>query len=847
MHKIVYFEMMGLKRLVKRGIGKIVYTPQHSTQVIIGSNGSGKSSLLKEMSALPAKSTDYTKTGHKIIHIETQHGLFKLSSHFSPKQVHSFIFNDEELNPGGTMPVQKELVRKHFNLTEKIHRLLLGKVGFTTMRSEEKKEWFTLLNPTSLNYPLQIYAKIKEAYRDITGALKLQKNRLTLETNKTIDADEEQRLKYDLHHAKIFLMDLFNQKPHLTTTLHETDNLITQHNQTLSHLVVEYQLLLKKLKGNPYKDNFTPYEELESEKITLEVTLRHTRERISQCYDRITKLEEERQTLEGMNGKDLGQIEVERLIVQQKMNELDRLLQTATIRPQYRDVKEIDAIIHLIENIDTPLIALLVDLPINPDRRYNSEYLRHLEVTHKERSVLIEALNQDTTSLAKQLKEYEEIAKHNLTECPNCNHQWVRDYDSNAHQTLMDKHKRLLSQLESEKQLLLALEPELETVRQYGKVIYEYRRFVNTYPKLSPLWSYVESSGLLYENPSKITTVLHGYKDTLHTLAQYHLESIKYEELNSLHKKLKETQSQNLTDIQCQIEKSNHELHTLNMTLHRTQLSLGHLRTYSEMLVKFDALTKQIDVVSADRRNQYEEHIRLLHRDMINHLIQETQLRITQIEHQLSRIHSQKEIIAHIEKEIVQLEDKEQYLKLALQSMSPVDGLIAKGSYGFINTFISQMNHFIKKIWLTPLELSPLEVSEDNEIELDYTFSAKIHDGVVPDINECSRGESEIINIAFVIVAMHYLGMSEYPLYLDEFASNMDPKHKDSAFHAMIHLMGNSRFSQLFIVSHFEKFYSSMKNNDTIVFCSENVYIPDTLKYNSVISFFDYNEGTHNV
>ena len=642
-------------------------------------------------------------------------------------------------------------------------------------------------------------------------------------------------------------MRLFDEKPQLTSTLHETDKLISHHNQTLSHLAVEYQVLLKKLKGNPYKDNFTPQEELESEKITLEVSLRQTKERIAECYNNITKLEDERQTLEGMNGRDLGQVEVERLMSQQRIKELDCLLSNAIIRPPYTDVKEIDAVIHLIESIDAPLISLLIELPPNPDRRYNSEYLRHLETTYKERSMLIESLSHQITSLSKQVKEYEEIAKHNLTECPNCNHQWVRDYDNQSHQSLVAKHAQVLKQLENEKTLLTSLEPELDKVRQYAKDIYEYRRFVSTYPRLSELWKYIESSGLLYDNPTQITTLLYNYRDVLHTLAQFHLESDKLSDLNSLYQKLKETQSQNLTDIQAQIEKLNHELHGLNMKLHHTQLSLGHLKVYSDMLAKFDALTKQIDSVTKDRAAQYEEHIRLLHRDMINHLIQETQLRITQIEHQLSRIHSQKEIITHIEKEIALLEDKEQYLKLALQSMSPVDGLIAKGSYGFINTFISQMNHFIKKIWLTPLELCPLQISEDNEIELDYTFSAKIHDGIVPDINECSRGESEIINIAFIIVAMHYLGMSEYPLYLDEFASNMDPKHKDSAFHAMIHLMGNSRFSQLFIVSHFEKFYSSMKDNDTIVFCSENVYIPDTLRYNNVISFSNHHESTENV
>ena len=844
--KITYFEMSGLKRLIKRNIHTVRYTPKHDIQVIIGSNGSGKTSLLKELSPLPAKSSDYHKEGYKIVHIDSNQGQYILSSHFSPKQKHSFVLNGEELNPGGTYPVQKELVKRYFRLDDKIQKMLLGRIDFTRMRSEEKKEWFTLLNPTSLSYPLQIYAKLKESYRDINGALKLHKNRLMAEVAKCIEESEEKRLRIELEQTKVLLHSLFEQKPQLTQTHTQVNQIILQCNDALQRLVTEYQAILKKNKNNHYVKNFTAQEELESEKIQLTVSIQDIKREITQAYQEITKLTNLKQTLEGTNGKDLGQVEVERLMVAQAIAGYKEQLDTTITMTE--SLEHVDQITSLLERIESPLLSLLVELPSNPDRQYNSNYLTQLESTYKQRTVHIEALKDSLFKLNCLLEQDERMKQHNLTECPKCNHTWVRDYDAVAHQQRIIELASLQKQLESETQLHTETLKELEAVRHYAKTFMEYKRFTQSYPQLQDFWNYVDRTKIIYENPSQISQCMRHYRCVMDIQAKYHELQSKLVDLDVLKEKLKETQSENITQIDARIEVLNDLLYKYNAKQHRLLTQLSHLDHYIDMLAKFGTLSQHITQCNQDRAKSYHEQIKLIQRDMFNHLIQETQLHISDIETQLSRIHSQKEIVTHITKEIDALEEKEQYLKVALQSMSPVDGLIAKGLYGFINTFIAQMNHFIGKIWLTPLEIMPIVANEDNEIELDYIFSAKIHDGVVPDINECSKGEAEIINRAFILVAMHYLGMTEYPLYLDEFAANMDPRHKDSAFHAIVHLMGNSQFSQLFVVSHFEKFYSSLRNSDTIVFCSENVYIPDTLKYNQVIEFSDHTlKGTCDV
>lgn len=842
MMKITYFELRGLKRLIKRGVNTIRYTPEHDIQVIVGSNGSGKTSLLKELSPLPAKSSDYTSDGYKIIHLDSSHGKCILTSHFSPKQRHSFILNDEECNPGGTFVVQKDLVKRYFNIDEKIQRLLLGRIDFTRMRSEEKKEWFTLLNPTSLSYPLQVYSKLKESHRDINGALKLLKNRLTAETHRAIDSSEEARLKQEYEYTRQFLMSLFNTKPNTTQTIHEAQSLIKTTDGHLERLVSEYHLILKKLKGNPYAENFTTEEVLDSEKLQIEINIQRTRDRITDCYSQLTQYTKQKEALVGIEDTDISQIQMKRILCDKVITDTLAKRNPLIQFPHYTNSQEIDATLSLLERIESGLLMILAELIPNPDRRYSSEYLVNLQTQYntltQKRVVDAEALHTDQL----RLTQYEEILSHNQTECPNCHHQWVRDYNESDHKSIKVRIEQQKTSLTLLTDQLLSMEKELAILTEYARVMIEYKRFTRSYPALTSLWDYIDSTGSLYSNPTQIKTHIGEYKHELSLLVTLYRAQAELKELNEIHQKLIDNKTNNINEINTQIDRLNEEIHSLNTTLHRLQQHLTQLRTYKDMYQKLSVLHTQLTTQDSTRQTHYQQYFTLLYRDMVNHLIQETQLQLTHIEQQLSRIHSQQEIIKHIEKEINDLQEKEQYLKLALQSMSPVDGLIAKGLYGFINTFISQMNSFISKIWLTPLQLQTITANEDNEIELDYVFSAKIHDGVVPDINECSKGEAEVINRAFILVAMHYLGMTDYPLYLDEFAANMDPKHKDSAFHAITHIMANSRFSQLFIVSHFEKFYSTLRNSDTVVFCSENVYIPDTLKYNRVIHFGEPNE-----
>ena len=136
--------LSGYKRLALNHINYIEFTPENKIQLILGSNGSGKSSLLKELSPLPANHIEFSKDGYKIIEILHNNSHYLLKSIFSSSgNKFYFIKNNEELNPGHTSSVYKELVKKEFNITQETHDLMTGYDKFHSMSVSERRNWFT--------------------------------------------------------------------------------------------------------------------------------------------------------------------------------------------------------------------------------------------------------------------------------------------------------------------------------------------------------------------------------------------------------------------------------------------------------------------------------------------------------------------------------------------------------------------------------------------------------------------------------------------------------------------------------------------------------------------------------
>ena len=163
--KIISLTLIGYRNFKLRQIHHFHYRPTLKTQLILGTNGSGKSSILKELSPLPAHHSDFEKEGRKEIEISHNGKHYLLQSLFGQEgNRYPFIIDGENLNPGFTVTVYKELVKEHFNYTPEVHSLLIGSIRFPTMSINDRRNWFMKISDTDYTYALKYYQKLKKVY-----------------------------------------------------------------------------------------------------------------------------------------------------------------------------------------------------------------------------------------------------------------------------------------------------------------------------------------------------------------------------------------------------------------------------------------------------------------------------------------------------------------------------------------------------------------------------------------------------------------------------------------------------------------------------------------------------------
>ena len=106
-------ELVGFEPMRHGGVSSFKADWPTTVNVLLGLNGCGKSSLLRELSPYPAKRPDYETNGKKILCLSHEGSQYKLTSDFTNRQKpHSFIRDDTELNLSGTTEVQQDLVEQ---------------------------------------------------------------------------------------------------------------------------------------------------------------------------------------------------------------------------------------------------------------------------------------------------------------------------------------------------------------------------------------------------------------------------------------------------------------------------------------------------------------------------------------------------------------------------------------------------------------------------------------------------------------------------------------------------------------------------------------------------------------
>lgn len=812
--RIISIELHKFKRLLLNNITTLTYKPDSDIQLILGTNGCGKSSLLYELSPLPAASSDYGKDGYKLIELEDRGSTFVLTSTFKSGNKHSFVKDGEEMNPGGTGAVQTELVWQEFGINKEIHELLTGRTVFTNLSPSKRREWVTKLSDVDFTYALGVFKKLKTATRDAQGALKHVKSRLVSENNKLLALGEIEELETrykELHEQINFIFE--NRDPNAEPLL----ALDEKHTSLNNELELVAFNLVKSLPTMPSGHHFRDTEAVETEFQRLKTDREVQVNLKSRIASELSDLQEMVSEYSAEGVESIDQVKEKLAKVEATIVELSKTLSKwkgfdGDARTAKRSLYE----------IKDGLSDILVNLPINEDKRYNRDALK---TKREELPKIVSEKDRLKNKLSSAERQLEHLLSLKEQQCPECNHRWVPGRSDAEKESLEKGIVVLRERIKEEEDKEASVREYIHEAEDYASAFVNLRQLVNQSIALKEFWDELLKSDALYSAPKSIVPSIYVLESDLNTLIE--LEELKKtkEHLTSLlegdsdgkqFNKVKER----MVDLENQIQE-------IILNIEKTDRQLSLIGTYKSNLDKYlhqvSEMNRLIDELSVLK----DAYIKSLREDELTRVLKAQQSELAVLQSKRNEKIALEGVIKDLELSEAELDLDHTLLSDLADELSPIDGLIAEQLKGFIQTFVTHVNQVIESVWNYELKVLPCGTESG---DLDYKFPLFVrHEGKEnnpPDISKGSEAQIDVVNFAFRLVIMSYLKLDPYPVYLDEVGSSFDEQHRLNIMRFIKSLLDTNSYSQLFMINHYAAQFGAFPQADINILDSSNISVP---------------------
>lgn len=821
--KILSLELKLYKRLALNNINHFKLDLVSPVQLILGTNGSGKSSILQELTPLPAVKDNFRKGGSKKIVISHNGKQYVLISDFSVDHPHSFLVDDVELNNGGTITVQKELVKEHFAITTEIHELLLGIERFSTMSPARRREIITKLCTADYTYAIGLYKRVQEHLNTTTGALKHAKKRLAAEMVKAMDAEEAKAIRQRISELTRESQSMYLLREVHTKPLNELKTDMYNLRSELERMCSEYRSIRRILKNNCY---FSP-EELQGELNSIQIEIGTLQNNYNELSDEFMKLSAETVEGEEMDTEEL-------LALRQKISDTktqaQRLIDTCSTGVAFARPKlakdAMDSVYELIADA-------LVQLPVNENARFSPDALNQLSETVRVRETNISDLNLQLEKVMHELARMEALLNGEKHECPKCQHNWIAGYSQSAHNAVKAKQQELGERISHAKHHLKLEQQNLKDQQEYYTKRTHVHSIIRSCPELKPAWDALIGQGLLNTSPQSAVTFLDRVRNDIRQLCMAEdLKEIYLSDMRRMeHAELAQSENFKLKkEKQKELEK---RLGYLSNAISLKQQSYDNCALTARRVKAMNALVDKIRLAGQQMGQMQQQSVLSIKNDLIDEALVQTHAELSSLTTRIASVDSHERLVADITTQIENLTQAESAAKLLQKTLSPVDGLIAEGMLGFIRQLVARMNLFISQVWTYSMEVKDCSLEEDSA-ELNYKFPVYMAEtgDTIPDVSRCSAGMVEMIDLAFRVAASQCLGLDNGPLTLDEFGKTFDEAHREAATRVIAQMMENLSYSQLFMVSHYESSWGAFYKAQVTVVDKRNITLPSGVKYN---------------
>ena len=817
--RIIELELHKYIRLAFSAVETIIYRPELDNQMIIGSNGCGKSSLLLELNPLPVAKNYMLPGGYKRIEIEHKGKLYTLLSTYGKGAKNSFIEHSEtgtqlELNEGGTALAQKILIEKIFGLNIELLRLWVGQTRFTDLAPTKRRDWILKLSGSDLDYAMKAFNVAKNMFNDAKAVDKHIAHRLGEETADIADQnridDLENQVATLTNELNGLLIQKDNSLPSPPTISLEMSRMVREFDECVAEAST-LRLVKPDFIDSTINNIHSLWEVISGYSGELKVN----REKLDELYAQKNHIEETLATLAKNGVTSTNELQA---VTNEFRQEIDAIVATTEIYSEI-DIDNIEQLNGRFLGQRNLVIEMLSTLPFNESGYYSREKLDRTKAFVTKRQNYVASANQRIGALEHQLKHYN---NSDHASCPKCEHEFVPGfgtYDSKAVEQEVTELNGKVAKVEGE---LKKAHDYIEECTDYVRQINSFRKMVSDNPDLDCLWRRLVSEGLYKVHPHSLLPVIENFSMQLENCMSINKlrENIKLNETI-----LKTLDGQSTDHKAYNSDQVKYVDNYISSAIARIQLLEDRIKVATKYYRDVDTTTKAMaraEAIRDDLAAKYDLLVRATINKAINEHIQSKQVSLASANGLLNKINKHGAVIQDLEKQKVEASDRVADTNIIMRALSPVDGLISKYIQSFLDVFIGDINDVVADIWTTDLEILTCGVDSS---DVTCKFPLSVNNGflVTPDIAESSDGQKDVINFAFRMVIAQYLGLNDYPLYLDELAPTLDEKHRENITRYINELMESNQFGQMFMISHYSANHYAFANTEVLMLDGRNI------------------------
>ena len=826
------------------GIRKIGVKYSSDIQIIIGANGCGKTSFLRQHSPFSSISSLFYAGSIKTQLIEKDGVIYRLETEFTkgtPKHHFYEEGSDENLNVGKTDTAQKKLIETHLGVTPLVDDLIMNRYNFPTWGNAKRKDFIMSINPADVGF-------IQVELKKISGKIKACKNNLSRLKDRKLQLEQDILSPDTLADIKQEKLAIDHQLSSLQQALLDIEvggrvlipgkGRVTETFKKLRYRLWSTRHALLDLKGVPH------------DLVTRQSLRNDYTGKISAGWEHIKHLEDEASLLQdkihdaSLRYRELAPDE-DVSITDENIRNLEKSLEEfRTTRPKFEISQE-----DLIQGwtlCDTLRDKLMIfedcQVPLYSRKKMAHRSAIQSKLDHRLNSYRMQL--SDLRSRHESLSNRRTLSPRDIPDnpcskdkCPLYAH-FMSDYEETETKLRMNqiKIKRLEHKHNRAETLSVGLYRYFKDTKPYYDAISDLIDLASQNPILRDVLKSMDILHTLRRNASIITRRLS--EEYAHIDRWLRFRSIE-RDLDVAHAlKVRQISSQStdaislvtsIEDMKKALSDLRDRILTISANIKTFKEELANLDLYDRYLKDINEITVFYETKVRNAVFDHETKSLALLKDMIELKRSSLHDRLGEINRTLREQDSiQARYTYEILGELETIAQDQFYLEHIEKTLI----LIPKETtIRFLNRIFEQANRIIESVWTLPLSIDLLTM-DDN---LNYDFQVTGDNNSKRELSDCSTGQTEILTLAINLAIRIQLGYFNYPLCLDECGASFDDTHKRNLTNLLKALVDDKTVSQLFMVNHHAVVHEGFHNSEYLVIRDDNVTLPSS--FNTHVTF----------